>query len=703
MDSVSTLPLQMEEAITLELDPASRSHRLREAYWQRRHYPAMTRKEIVGSGDDTLVGHARDFAALLEASDPFIQPDELIVGSALAMPDDNKALNLGYYNSHYPPGHATILRLDLAGIREEARHKLQTETDAEKRDFLRAVELSYEAAARYVARYATHARELAAVEGNTQRRAELQRIAAICDELATGRPTSFHAALQLFQFTRLFGGRGCIGRFDQWMYPFYRQDIEQSVLTPAEAQELLECAFIKMNEFGSAPEFAHEAGLRGATAWGASNDNLRNIALAGQTPAGEDACNELTYRCLEASGKLMLPEPKLNVRFCVGSPARLLHECCRVMAKGANTLAFFNDEVAVPALSRLGIPLEDARDYCNDGCSELIIGGKGTIWFQVHDSLTVLTDLVLGAAEQPATFEALLAVFKESLTPFMPEGPGEDNAITFPYFAASIEDCLAKATPRGPRYSLHGSILAEVGNTADGLAAIRKLVYEDRTLTWAELVAALKADYAGYEALRQMIQHRAPKYGNDQDEVDALVREIAEYFCDGVHDRAHNQPGHGPKRAAGLMCFGLEGKRNLPASPDGRRKGDPTANSFSPAVGMDRSGPTAVFKSVAKTDLTKASHGSVLDVALHSSVMHDAADLDKLVALVRSFLSMPCTTTLQLNVIDRDTLLRARAHPDAPEFRTLIVRVWGFSAVFVDLPIGLQDHVLARTEHGSMN
>jgi formate C-acetyltransferase len=238
-----------------------------------------------------------------------------------------------------------------------------------------------------------------------------------------------------------------------------------------------------------------------------------------------------------------------------------------------------------------------------------------------------------------------------------------------------------------------------VGNAADGLAAIRKLIYEDRSLTWDELIAALEADYAGYEPLRQRLLHRMPKYGTDDDAADRIAREIAEYYCDAVHERGDNRPGRGPKWAAGLMCFGIHQKSQLPASPDGRRQGDPCANSFSPAVGMDRLGPTAVLRSAAKVDLTKASHGSVLDIALHSSATLGEEGLEKLVALVDTFLGLPCTATLQLNVIDRETLLRARERPDAPEFRTLIVRVWGFSAVFVELPAPLQDHVLARTEH----
>jgi formate C-acetyltransferase len=290
-----------------------------------------------------------------------------------------------------------------------------------------------------------------------------------------------------------------------------------------------------------------------------------------------------------------------------------------------------------------------------------------------------------------------MADLKARLVAFMPHAPGEDIAVTFPFFAATIEDCLERASPAGARYSIHGAILAEVGNVADGLAAIRKLIYRDGTLSWTELRAALEADYVGHEPLRQRLLHGAPRYGNDDDEVDAIAAEIAEYFCDGVHARGHNRLGRGPKWAPGLMCFGIHRKSMLPASPDGRRQGDPCANSFSPAVGMDRSGPTAVLNSVAKVDLRKASHGSVLDIAFHSSAIRGKEA--KFAAFIDAFLDLPCTATLQANVIDRETLLRARAHPDAPEFRTLVVRVWGFSAVFVELPEALQDHVLARTEH----
>jgi formate C-acetyltransferase len=670
-----------------ELDPASRTYRLREMYWAKAHETARIAKSITGCGEDTLVGHAHDFAALLAASDPTIQPYERIVGCSLAVPEDLEALDLGHYDPHYPPGFGLLLCKGLPGIRDEARARLETEQDPERREFLRAVEIAYDAACQYVLKYVNLARERIVVEPDPARREELAGIAEVCRGLTVAAPTSFYAALQLIQFARVFGGRGCVGRFDQWLYPYYRRDIDDEVLTQEEAQELLEDLFVKFNYFPAAYQ--------------AANDTLRNISLAGQTPAGEDGANELTYMCLAASASLRLPEPKINVRFFHGSPPELLHACARFLAVGTNVLAVYNDEVALPALAHLGIPLEDARRYCNDGCEELIIGGLCTISFHVHDSLPLLTETAMEAGQRPfATFEQVMDDFKTRLRQYMPRDHGYETPITNPFFAATIEDCLQEASPTGARYQLWGSILAQVGDTTDGLAAMQKLIYEDRTLAWKELVSALESDYRGYEGLRQMIRNRAPKYGNDDDRADAIAREITEYFCDGVHANACNPEGWGFKRAAGLMCFGIHRKADMPASPDGRRQGDLTANSFSPAVGMDRSGPTAVLRSVAKVDLTKASHGSTLDLALHDSVLRGEDALDKLSALLRTFLELGCTSTLQLNILDRETLLRARENPDAPEFRTLIVRVWGFSAVFVELPPELQDHVLARTEHG---
>ncbi len=713
----------LESLESLELASDSRSFRLREMVWNGTHEAAVHTRLIVGCGEDTLVGHARDFAAVLEASEPFIQDDELIIGGCLATPEEGSDFDLGYYDPHFPPGHEIILNVGLAGIRDHAQKRAAQETDLDKRAFLEAVAIAYDAACRYVEKHARCAAEMAALEVAPRRRDELRRIAAVCDELAVGAPSSFHGALQLVQFTRILGGSGCIGRFDQWMVPFYEQDVMTGTMTQQEAQELLECFLVKCNQFGTAlvgpfydapfcwgwdTEHDVDAQVSAAAAGPDGdgvvelhrNDSLRNMALGGQTPAGEDGCNELTIMCLRAAARLMLPEPKINVRFFEGSPHHLLRACCRVLAKGMNALAVYNDDVAIPALVRLGIPLDDARDYCNDGCQELIIGGRTFTRFTVHDALLALRETVLsGAKDGYPTFQDVMEGFKAHLLRFTPAEPRGDGPITFPFFAASVGDCLRKASPTGARYSIWGSILGEVGNTADGLAAIEQFIYKDRVLSWADLASALEANYQGYEPLRQMLRNRAPKYGNDVDAVDRIAREIAEYYCDAVQGNGRNQEGYGPKEAAGFMLFIIQYKNLLPPSPDGRRQGDPVALSLSPAVGMDRNGPTAVLKSASKIDLTKASYGSVLDIALHASVVRDEERFTKFVSLVKCFLKLGSAATLQVNMVDRDTLLLARENPDAPQYQTLIVRVWGFSALFVELSPALQDHVLSRTEH----
>ncbi len=666
-----------------EAQPQGRIKTLREMYWAKTHNALVKPARLTGCGEPTQVGRAKDFAALLDASEPAIQSHELIVGVALASRGKDSTINVGEFNGHYTPGHATLQRLGLTGIRDRAREKLRTEADPKKRDYLDAVAMAYEAAIRYARRYADLARALAEEASDATRRAELAQIAAACEGLGEHAPQTFHEALQLFWFTFMFGATGSVGRFDQWMYPCFRADMDSGRLTREQAQELLECVWIKVNYFAG------------------NNDSLRNVALAGQTRSGGDAANDLTFMCLQASATLMLPEPKLNVRFFQGSPRALLEDCCKLIKKGLSQPAIFNDEVVIPALLDIGTPLEDARDYCNDGCSEIIMGGRGTIGFRVTDLLPILNATVHAApAEGFPAFETLLEDFKSRVEKVLPNGPGGLLAVTHAFLGPSMEDCLESASPTGVRYFMWGEIAAGVANTSDGLAAIRRLVYREKALSWAQLVAAMKADYRGeHEVVRQMLLNRAPKFGNDEDEVDLLAKDITEFFLDAVHAKGLNVPGTGPKRAAGLMSFGIHNRKNIPSSPDGRRPGEHCGNSFSPGLGRDRKGPTAVLKTVSKVSTRKASHGSVLDMAFHPTAVSGQEGFEKLVALVDTFLKLPCTATLQTNVVDRDMLLHARQNPKAEEYRTLIVRVWGFSAVFVELIPDLQDHVIARTEH----
>lgn len=697
----------------LELSPDSRSHKLRAMYWEGEQNQYLVSKTLVGSGEPisaqrakilamghlyfkedrhgwTMVARAEDFATVLDETPPVIQDSDMLAGIALVTPAEGSTIHLGHYDGHYTPGNANIIRMGYTGIRDRAAEKLAVEPDPAKRDFLQATVISYDAACRFTEKHAHHADALAGNSPSPTRRDELKRIAAACRQIASGPPDSFLAGLQSMWFTFVYGARGSIGRFDQWMYPLYRRDIESARMTRDEAQELIENYFIKLNYFAG------------------NNDSLRNIALAGQTPEGEDACNEVTTMCLVAAARLMLPEPKLNVRFFEGSPRRLLELSCRLTCKGLSNPAYFNDAVAIPGLLQLGIPLEEARDYCNDGCSELIIGGKSTIGFSNFDTLPMLNETVNQGVQEPfEDFPAVVADFKKRMEAQIPDDSGGKAAgiypfgaaPTFPFFSASIDDCLEEASTSGVRYSIWGRIPSQMGNVADGLATIKKFIFDEKSLTWEELNAALKSDFADCEPLRQKILNRAPKYGNDDDDVDRILKDVAEHFCDTLHERVQNEFGPGEKSAPGFMTFGIEHRRFLPATPDGRKQGENVASSFSPGLGRDTNSPTAVLKSASKVDLSKAGHGSVLDIAFHPSALRGKEGLEKFVSFVDTFLKLPATTTLQVNVLDKASLIAARDNPSDPKYRTLLVRVWGFSAVFVTLDPALQQHVIERTEH----
>ncbi len=666
----------------LELEPKCRSYKLRERYWNGEHNQYLVSKVLVGSGEPTLVGKAKDFATVLDETPPVIQPMDLIAGVVAVRPAEGSSINLGHYDGHYTPGHANLIRLGYTGIRNRAKEKLISESEPSKQDFLEATVLSYDAACAFAEKHALYAEALAREASDSERQAELIQIAEACYQIAIGPPDSFHAGLQMMWFTFMYGGRGSIGRFDQWMYPLYKRDIESGRLTHDQAQELLENYFIKLNYFAG------------------NNDTLRNIALAGQTPEGKDACNEVTYMCLRASAKLMLPEPKLNVRFFDGSPRELLELSCRLTCKGLSNPAYFNDNVAIPGLLQLGIPIEDARDYCNDGCSEVIIGGKSTIRFNNFDTLPMLNETVEKAEKEPyESFAAVMTDFNERLERFIPNDHGGKAEVTFPYFAASLDDCLEEASTTGVRYSIWGKIPSQMGNVADGLAAIKKFIFDEKSMSWEELSTAVKHNFEGHEPLRQKLLNRAPKYGNDDDDVDAIIKDITEHFCDTLHQRVQNEFGPGGKTAPGFMTFGIHRRRFLPATPDGRKGEDNVASSFSPGLGRDKKGPTAVLKSASKVDLSKAGHGSVLDIAFHPSALNGEEGFRKFVSFVETFLKLPCTTTLQVNVIERETLRAAREDPTDARYRTLLVRVWGFSTVFVTLDPALQQHVIERTEH----
>jgi len=661
-----------------------------------------------GKQKHTIVDRAKDFEKYLQESVPFIHDGELIVGGHSLNLAPGSTLNVGSGDRiHNAPNYAKVLKMGFGGIRKQAQSLWTATTeslrskDDEKREYYEAVDIAYAAASEFVWRHALLAQTMAVDENDIQRKEELLKISEVCSAIATGPASSFWEALQLLWFAALLidpQGKGPIGRLDQFLFPFYKKDIQNGTLTKYQAQELLECLWIKFNMRTRAPGWK-------------LYDSGNNIILGGVTSDGKDATNELTYMCLNATARVKLVEPKVSVRIHEGTEKQLLEEACRVICLGLGMPALYNDRVAIPALVHTGIPLEDAREYSNDGCTELFIPGKSDLSFYICPMIQELHNFLFSAglpcklvnsdSKGYSTFEQLISGFKAHLARCLkanclPVPIGVDNHSHSAFFSAMFDDCLSQGIPDlkgGARYNVRGVVLRGIVNCVDALAAIRKFIYDEETVSWEELLTALKSDFNGYEILRQQFKNGAPKFGNDDDYVDLIASELVEFLSD---EASKYETKTGLRYAVGLMTWLDQGGEREVASADGRKCGDLIASNFSPSPGGDKNGPTAVIRSVNKIDTSRAGHGMVLDLKFHPSVLEEDEGLEKLISFVDVALKEEHIITLQVNVVDKETLLRAKEKPE--EYRDLLVRVRGFSAYFVDLDPWMQEQIIERTE-----
>jgi pyruvate formate-lyase/glycerol dehydratase family glycyl radical enzyme len=600
---------------------------------------------------------------------------------------------------HLQAGFARVVRHGWSGLKEMAEAGLE-ETDAstslgEKRAiFLRSVILALEGAQAFAARYADLADEMAKGEDNPRRRLELREISQICLRLTREPPRTFREALQILWFTHIVNntqGARQLGRFDQYVYPFLERDLEAGRLTMEGAQEFLDCLWIKF------------AMVTDVTA-----DNLQNLILGGQTPDGKDATNPLSYMCLDSTDRLGLIDPKVSLRIHRDTPDDFLRKACEIVIKGEYQPGIYNDEAVIPALVDTGIPLEDARDYTNDGCSELLVQGKTNPWaFEANVKLLKCVERVTARIEEFEAFDDLMAALKEEISLAVEMAVANTNLLQAavprispnPFLSASVGGCIEKAldlTEGGAVYNSSAVCASGVADTADSLAALKKLVFEERAVGKRELLEALEVDFEGSERLRQMLLNRAPKFGNDIEYVDALAAEIVEHTA--VEVSKHRNP-RGGRYNLGLFSYGNYISHGIVtgATPDGRKAGKGIAPNFSPAPGRDTKGPFAVFKSTTRVDQKLAPNGTALDLALHPSALRGPEGAEKLMALIKAYVELG-GMQVQFNIVDSDVLRAAQMEPE--KYRNLTVRLWGFPAYFVRLPREFQDHLIARTDHG---
>jgi len=591
-----------------------------------------------------------------------------------------------------------------------------------KREQFLAMDIACDGVLLFARRHEERARELAAGEGDPVRRAELERIADVCGRVPAHAPRDFHEALQSYWFCHLaviteLNGWDAFspGHLDQHLFPFYRKGIEDGTLTAAKARELVEALFIKFNNHPAPPKVGVTAAESG------TYTDFANINLGGMRSDGADGSNELTHMILDVVDEMHLLQPSTNLQLSRKTPEAVLKHALRVIRKGYGFPSIFNADAVVEEQLRQGKSLEDARAGGCSGCVETGAFGKEayilTGYFNLvkvleitlHDGVDPRTGKTLGPRTGPPggfeSYEKLFDAYREQLRHFI-EIKMRGNALIeqmyasmmpAPFLSVITDDCIRQGrdyNAGGARYNTSYIQFVGIGSLTDSLAALKQVVFDDRAAGLGELIHAMDEDFARAESLRLRLVNRMPKYGNDDDAADRLMKDAFDACVAEVDGRPNAKGGSYRVEMLPTTCHIYFGSVTG-AMPDGRKAGRPLSEGISPVQGADRNGPTAVIKSAAKMDHLKTG-GTLLNMKLSPSLIADETGLEKLAHLIRSYFRMD-GHHVQFNVVKAETLRKAQAHPE--EHRGLIVRVAGYSDYFCDLPGALQDEIIARTEH----
>ncbi len=679
-----------------------------------------------------------------------------------------------FYNGvgHVTADYDLVLRIGYDGIIKKAKEAMSAidpkDGDAvKKRIFLDAVIESCEAAITFAQRYSRLAYEMAEKCTDPARREELKTIGKNCSRVPQFGAESFHEACQSFWFVQMLiqtesnGHSISPGRFDIYMYPYYKNDLKNGKITREFAQELMDCVWIKLNSFTKVRDDASAQGFAGYSLF-------QNLIAGGQDKNGVDTTNDLSFMCINASMHIMLPQPSLSVRVWNKTPHEFLIRAGELTRTGIGLPAYYNDEVIIPALVSRGLTLEDARQYNIIGCVEPQKMGKTDGWhdaaffnmcrpielvFSNGEDCGKQISIKTGDINDMTTFCEFYDAYKAQTEYMIELMVDADNAIDLahmeraplPFLSSMIEDCIGRGKSvqeGGAIYNFTGPQGFGVANMADALYAIKKLVFEQRQFSLAELKEALENNFgtdsssndaqkvtievvkglaekgvnvseeqiaeiyknvvAGgvskggsnkYQKILQLI-NEVPKFGNDDCEIDAFARDVAYTYTKPIEKYKNPRGG---SYQAGLYPVSA----NVPlgaqtgATPDGRLAKTPIADGVSPAAGRDVNGPTAAANSVAKLDHYIASNGTLFNMKFHPSALEGTAGLESFVALIRGYFDQK-GSHVQFNVVSRETLIDAQKNPE--KYKGLVVRVAGYSALFTTLSKSLQDDIINRTE-----
>jgi pyruvate formate-lyase/glycerol dehydratase family glycyl radical enzyme len=591
-----------------------------------------------------------------------------------------------------------------------------------KREELLAMDIACDAVILFASRHAERAREAEAAESDPARRAELRKIADVCSRVPAHAPRDFHEALQSYWFCHLaviteLNGWDSFnpGHLDQHLRPFYERGLADGSLTREGARELLECFFVKFNNHPAPPKVGVTAAESG------TYTDFANINLGGLLADGSDGSNEISHLLLEVVDDLHLLQPSSNLQLSRETPDTLLKHALRVVRKGYGFPSLFNADAVVAEQLRQGKSLEDARAGGCSGCVEVGAFGKEAYVLTGYFNLPKVLDLALhdgvdartgrrlgpstGAPEALTSFDAVFAAFAAQMRHALDVkiagneliGQMYARLMPAPFLSVLTDDCIRNGrdyNAGGARYNNTYVQGVGIGSLTDALAAIRTAVFEEKRLGLGDLVRVADADFAGHEELRLRLVNRMPKYGNDDDRADSLMRRAFEAFFSAVDGRPCSRGGAYRIQMLPTTCHVYFGSVTG-ALPDGRHAGLPLSEGISPVQGADRRGPTAVFQSAAKMDHVRTG-GTLLNMKFTPSLLEGEAGIDPLAHLVRGYFRMD-GHHVQFNVVRAATLREAQARPG--EHRDLIVRVAGYSDYFCDLSAALQEEIIARTEH----
>ncbi|MBN1052252.1 formate C-acetyltransferase/glycerol dehydratase family glycyl radical enzyme [Clostridium botulinum] len=637
---------------------------------------------------------------------------------------------LGHISVDYPK----VLEKGFLGIIKETENAIINADKSnpeyvKKKVFWDSIIISCKAAIKYANRYSELAKKLAGETLDINRKNELLKIAEICSKVPANPAETFYEACQSFWFVQAIislesnGHAISPARFDQYMYPYYKNDIDNKFATKEVNTEILHCLWVKFNDLTKVRDETTTKAFSGYSMF-------QNLIVGGQTPDGKDATNELSYMCLEATGSLKLPQPSLCVRIWSKTPDEFLIRTCELTRLGTGLPAFYNDEVVIPTLINQGLTIEDARDYAIVGCVEPQKPGKTDGWYDAaFFNLAKILELSMnngklnGRQVGPETGEFtsfkniddFINAYKKQIEYFVFHMVAADNCVDIahaeraplPFLSSMLDDCIGTGKSiqeGGGHYRFSGPLGVGIANVGDSFMAIKKLIFDENKITLLKLKSAVDSNFgeneddpikkAEYEDIKQLILNRVPKFGNDIDEVDEFTRDGALIYCKEVL-KYTNQRG-------GKFIPGLYPVSNnvylgslVGATPDGRSAFKPLADGVSPTRGADVNGPTAAANSVSKLEHFAAPSGTLFNQKFNPNSLQGDNGLKNLGSLIRSYFDRK-GMHIQFNVIDKKVLVEAQKHPE--QYRDLIVRVAGYSAQFICLDKGVQDDIIKRTE-----